>query len=86
LRAKNRDTLQAHLKQNGIGSAVYYPESLHLQECFKTLGNKVGDFPSAEQAAREVLSIPIYPEITEEQKEFVVQTIASFYASIEKRG
>lgn len=86
LRTKCRDALQAYLKQKGIGSAVYYPVSLHLQECFRILGYKEGNFPNAEGATKEVLSIPVYPELTEDQKEFVVQTIASFYATIEKRN
>ena len=79
IRATNRDALQAFLKDYGIGTAIYYPVPLHLQECFASLGYKLGDFPEAEKAAAEVLSIPVYPELTEEQKEYVVQKISDFY-------
>lgn len=79
LRVKNRDGLQAHLKKAGIGCAVYYLVPLHLQDCFKYLGYKRGDFPASEKAAEEVLSIPVYPELTTGQKEYVVQSILSFF-------
>lgn len=79
IRADRRDGLQAYLKDNGIGTAVYYPLPLHLQDCFKKLGHKLGDFPVAEKAAREVLSIPIYPELMPEQKEHVAQIIGAYY-------
>jgi dTDP-4-amino-4,6-dideoxygalactose transaminase len=81
LRAANRDALKEYLKKNGIESAIYYPVPLHLQECFRGLGYKNGDFPNTEKATGEVLAIPVYPELSDEQKEFVVQTIAGFYAS-----
>jgi len=79
LRTTNRDGLQAHLKKVGIGCAVYYPVPLHLQDCFKYLGCIRGDFPASEKAAEEVLSIPVYPELTTAQKEYVVQSIFSFF-------
>ena len=79
LRVRDRDKLQAYLKKNSIGSEIYYPVPLHLQECFKDLGYKEGDFPVSEEAARSVLSIPIYPELTEEQKDYVVGKIGEFY-------
>lgn len=79
LRVKNRDGLQAHLKKAGIGCAVYYPVPLHLQDCFKDLGHARGDFPNSEKAAKEVLSIPIFPGLTTEQKDYVIETICSFY-------
>jgi dTDP-4-amino-4,6-dideoxygalactose transaminase len=79
LRVKDRDKLRAYLINAGIGSAVYYPLPLHLQECFRYLGYKGGDFPISEKAAQEVLSIPIYPELTLDQKEYVVEKIYSFY-------
>ena len=79
LRVKERDKLQAFLKKNAIGSEIYYPVPLHLQECFKDLGYKEGDFPVSEEAARSVLSIPIYPELTDEQKDYVVGKIGEFY-------
>ncbi len=79
LRVKDRDGLQTHLKKAGIGCAVYYPVPLHLQDCFKYLGNAQGDFTNSEKAAKEVLSIPIFPELTTEQKDYVIEKIRSFY-------
>ena len=79
LRVKDRDALMAHLKENGVGAAIYYPLPLHLQECFADLGYKPGAFPESEMAAAEVLSIPIYPELTDAQKDYVVRMIANFY-------
>lgn len=80
IRAKDRDGLAAHLGAQGVGHAVYYPIPLHLAECFADLGHGEGDFPAAEEAARQVLAIPIYPELTSGQKERVVQAIADYYA------
>ena len=77
--ARDRNKLQEHLKQNGIGTSIYYPLCLHLQECFKYLGYKVGDFPVAENASKHVLALPIYPEITGEKQEYVVGKISEFY-------
>ncbi len=79
VRAKDRDRLQAHLKAQSIGCAVYYPLPLHLQECFAPLGCPAGTFPAAEKAAAEVISLPIYPELTEEMKARVVAAVAEFY-------
>jgi dTDP-4-amino-4,6-dideoxygalactose transaminase len=79
IRVQNRDELQSYLKENGIGSAIYYPLCLHVQECFKSLGYKEGDFPVAEQASSQVLSIPVYPELSEDQQAYVVQTIKNLY-------
>jgi dTDP-4-amino-4,6-dideoxygalactose transaminase len=79
LRVKDRDGLQARLRSKEIGSEIYYPVPLHLQECFRSLDHKAGDFPESERAAGEVLALPIYPELTEEQKNFVVAEIAAFY-------
>jgi dTDP-4-amino-4,6-dideoxygalactose transaminase len=73
-----RDELQKFLAERSIGSEVYYPLSLHLQECFTQLGYQAGDFPKSEKATDEVLALPIYTELTEEQQRHVVQTIADF--------
>lgn len=75
----DRDGLMKHLHENGIGNAIYYPLSLHLQECFADLGYKPGDLPVSEEATAKVVSIPIYSDLTEEQKEFVVKTIRNYY-------
>ncbi len=79
LRVERRDELAEALKAQGIGSAVYYPEPLHLQPCFASLGYGPGDFPEAERACREVLSLPVYPELSAEQMAHVVASIAAFY-------
>ena len=84
IRLKNqkvkRDDLAEYLGVQGIATAIYYPLSLHLQEVYKPLGYKSGDFPESEKAAREVLSLPIYAEISQSQIEYVVQKIKEFYA------
>lgn len=79
VRAENRDGLQKHLSERGIGTMVYYPGALHLQPCFRDLGHGPGDFPLAEQACREVLALPVYPELTTDQMQSVVMAIADFY-------
>lgn len=79
LRVERRDALQQHLTQAGIGNEIYYPVPFHLQECFAYLGGKRGDFPASESAAANTLAIPVYPEITPAQQEYVVSTIAAFY-------
>jgi dTDP-4-amino-4,6-dideoxygalactose transaminase len=72
---KNRDKLREALKEKQIGHDVYYPVPLHLQECYKHLGYKEGDLPVTEQKAKEVISIPIYPELTAEEQEYVIHTV-----------
>ncbi|MCC6317738.1 MAG: DegT/DnrJ/EryC1/StrS family aminotransferase [Gemmatimonadaceae bacterium] len=79
IRAERRDELQAHLKARGIGTSIYYPLPLHLQPCFAYLGLKEGQFPESERASREVLSLPIYPELTSAQLDEVVGTVRAFY-------
>ena len=73
-----RDRLMEHLKERGVGTKVYYPIPLHLQECFSYLGYKQGAFPEAERAAAETFALPAYPELSEEQQAYVVDAIKSF--------
>lgn len=75
----DRDGLRGFLADNGIGTEVYYPVPMHLQECFSYLGHRSGDFPVAEQAARHTLALPVYPELTGNQQEYVVAKIGEFY-------
>jgi dTDP-4-amino-4,6-dideoxygalactose transaminase len=79
LRVERRDELQAHLKARGIGTSVYYPLPLHLQPCFAYLGYKPGSCPEAERAAHEVVSLPVYPELTRDQLDEVVAGVRSFF-------
>ena len=79
IRVPKRDELREFLSQEGIGTDVYYPLPLHLQECYQELGYGARDFPHAEQAARETLALPIYPELTSEQQEYVVSKIEEFF-------
>jgi dTDP-4-amino-4,6-dideoxygalactose transaminase len=79
IRVPRRDELIRHLDASGIGCAVYYPLSLHLQPCFGYLGYREGGFPESEAATREVLAIPVYPELTSAQQERVADAILKFY-------
>ena len=79
--ADRRDELQAHLKSRGIGSAIYYPKALHLQPCFTYLGGREGQFPVSEEATRRVLALPVYPELSEAQRQHVVSSIREFYGA-----
>jgi dTDP-4-amino-4,6-dideoxygalactose transaminase len=75
---ERRDELKQFLAENEIGTDIYYPVSLHLQECFEYLAYKSGDFPESEKASRETLALPVFPELRREQQEFVVAKIAEF--------
>jgi dTDP-4-amino-4,6-dideoxygalactose transaminase len=79
IKAQRRDELQSFLAENEIASEVYYPLPFHLQECFLHLGGKTGDFPVSEAAAEEVLALPVYPGMTKEMRETVVEQIGNFY-------
>jgi dTDP-4-amino-4,6-dideoxygalactose transaminase len=79
IRAQRRDELQAFLKEKGIGSSIYYPLPLHLQPCFAYLGYGQGSMPESERAAADVLSLPIYPELTRSQLDEVATTVRGFY-------
>jgi dTDP-4-amino-4,6-dideoxygalactose transaminase len=81
IRAPRRDQLRTHLGERGIGNSVYYPLPLHLQPCFSDLGYGKGEFPVAERASREVLALPVFPELTEAEQSEVVDTIAEFYGT-----
>jgi len=80
IRARRRDELRAFLTARCIGTQVYYPLPLHLQKCFSYLGYKEGDLPESEQAAREVLALPMFPELTADEQRSVVASIAEFYS------
>ena len=80
IRCERRDELQHFLKDNGVGTEVYYPLPLHLQPCFSSLGYKPGDLPVSEQLAKESLALPVYPELKPEDIEYVVMLLRSFYA------
>lgn len=79
IRAKRRDELKEHLEKKGIGTMIYYPIPLHLQKCFEFLGYKKGDFPVSEEASDEILALPIFPELEENEVSEIVEEIKNFY-------
>jgi dTDP-4-amino-4,6-dideoxygalactose transaminase len=81
IRTPQRDELRAHLAARGIGTEIYYPLPLHAQKCFADLEHEHDDFPESQRAAQEVLALPIYPELTVEQREYVVREIETFFRS-----
>ena len=78
IRVQKRDELKKFLTENEIGNEIYYPIPFHLQDCFKNLNHKIGDFPESEKASNTSLAIPIFPELTKEQQEFLVRKIKEF--------
>ena len=77
---EKRNALAAFLEKRGIGSGVYYPLSLHLQPCFKELGYRKGDFPAAEKVSGEILSLPLYPELSSDARRAVIKAVKDFFA------
>ena len=78
IRIQKRDELKKYLTENEIGNEIYYPVPFHMQECFTKLNHKTGDFPEAEKASLTSLALPVYPELTKEQQEYVVQKLKQF--------
>ena len=79
IRVEERDSLRSFLKENGVGTEIYYPLPLHMQKCYEHLGYRQGDFPEAEKAAASSVAIPVYPELTEEQQRYVADQIRAFF-------
>jgi dTDP-4-amino-4,6-dideoxygalactose transaminase len=81
----DRDALQTFLGEKGVATEVYYPVPLHLQECFQHLGYRRGDCPEAERAAQQTLALPVYPELSQQQQDYVIAQISSFFSSKSSR-
>ena len=86
IQGKRRDELQSFLKQNGIGTEVYYPLPLHMQKCFADVGYREGDFPVSERLAKESLALPVYAELTPADLEYVADMVQAFYAGSRTLG
>ena len=86
IRVSERDQLQTYLKNHGVGTEVYYPVPMHIQECFAYLGHKAGEFPKSESAANETLALPIYPELSEAQLRYVVDCVRDFFRTRNAAG
>jgi dTDP-4-amino-4,6-dideoxygalactose transaminase len=80
IRVSGRDALQEYLRKKGVGTEVYYPVPMHLQECFAYLGHREGGFPESERAAKETLALPVYPELTDAQARYVVECVCEFFS------
>ena len=78
IRTPKRDALKQHLAEQDVSTKIYYPKPFHQQECFSYLGYDTGAFPEAERAAGEALALPIYPELTSEMQEYVIDMIGEF--------
>ncbi len=81
IKTPKRDELQAYLKEKGVGTGIHYPVPIHLQNAMEILGYKAGDFPVSEKAVSEILSLPMYAELTDEQIRSVTSAVRAFYAS-----
>ena len=80
IRTKKRDELKIFLEENNISCGIHYPISLHLQPAYKKLNYKKGDFPITEKITKEILSIPLYPELSQEQQEYIISKIKEFHS------
>jgi dTDP-4-amino-4,6-dideoxygalactose transaminase len=86
VRFEDREAMREHLKSHRIGTEVYYPLPMHLQECFAYLNHKQGEFPESERAATTSLALPMFPELTNTQRERVVSTVASHFQAAGRRA
>jgi dTDP-4-amino-4,6-dideoxygalactose transaminase len=78
---KDRDKLKKFLENKGVGTSIYYPLGLHLQKCFENLGYKEGNFPVAEKASKSTIALPMFPELTKKEQEYVVKCIKEFFSN-----
>jgi dTDP-4-amino-4,6-dideoxygalactose transaminase len=81
IRLRQRDALKAYLQEKGVSTEIYYPVPMHLQECFAYLGHKAGEYPESESAANETLALPVYPELSDQQARYVVDSVKEFFRS-----